>query len=1248
MRIIKPYGNSDTHVAGHARTGPLKRYLHQRKRDSNAGNQPEEVEVYRFALNHDELVIAQWISVIDTVFRKPAIGKIPSQKQYDDRLALGDACWELMHQKSVLKCFRERGEQTQMKALWDWKISPYKKPFPAKKKQQGFRGKPIAGYKGRWHHVFVGQYEKPVGRAGPHNRQQDSQVNYSAVALRIYRHLYEAEMRICNKGSYTTRKQGRIEARAKSIESNYLKQADRVHNDIGNTLADEQRRNQLKADYLGASSMDVAQEIVILAQEIVNGTSDKALDAPRRLNMQVAAIILRRKYAELFGSCSIAEARAQSEELLLLHMAIRDYYSRLLKKHYPRGGNADAVKKNELHWIATVLPQDMDSLLRRVGGRSRNRDLNSLVRLGRVVHYTALALGDTEISPDVLERDAGWWTSQGQARIKRSEAFIRIWRHTITLASRTLTDWADPERKVTRDILGSNQQAQALSHFQSANFRQKLQALFGVQAGLFLDEHRSEFERCVLSFALQAVAGLRNTVFHFRDLKSFTQSLRELEKIICKNEKKEKITLETSRVKQAVLTLWQQDNAAYHARTRQLMEAADMHFFFNGKQLNKFAAELASWRDAEEHPELSIPLPRFSAILSRYSNAWCGKGSVTLPEKPNANDLTQPWRKCQFHALKLLYERPFRCWFQKLDRDIINELITKAVERSTHDARAANKQAHALNPIEARASRLPGLGVNDTIEDFFATLSRETASDIGVQKGYESDGANARKQANYLEKLKQDIVLQAFQRYIKEQAFGFILALSNRDEKPERPLTELPEIAPPSASGAASLWQAILYFVLHLVPVDEAGQLLHQIRKWQVLVNKANDGHISEPASDAIEIANVLELYLAMHDAKSEGGISLENAKKYAGLYVLDSDFSRIFTHADVEAKLLAPKRGLREIIRYGDLGLLLHLSGNAKIKTDAVDTFLDETRQKQVISLSEQREKLHDTWVKSGSQFSEEQRVDYAKALHAIIAHRNLSAQVTLSEHIRAHRLVLKVLGRLVDFSGLWERDLYFVMVALAYEDGVSVYSLFKKDGKKALRNGQIIKALENMESQKEKSIHQRLALYFGDSWDTNSKNARNDFAHFNMLQPAAINQLNLTLCVQNARRLMFYDRKLKNAVAHSIIKLLRRENLEIEWKVAADGALTDAKVSAVQIRHLEKQNSSTKKETVNHALHLSENLHGDSFINMIACAFGGRAEMKSSILDSDINNIRLPRVKPYNKVNGFKKNAQKPAVEV
>jgi hypothetical protein len=142
MLIVKPYGRSEV---AHSTSGGRRRTLRLRERPAEA------LDLQNFALGHDELVIAQWISVIDKVARKPAVGKNATPTQALFRERLGQAAWEILERGRRLSSTSDPRRRAHLLTLWSWKIAPYgnKTSIPR-------RGRPEPSAKGRWYVRFSG------------------------------------------------------------------------------------------------------------------------------------------------------------------------------------------------------------------------------------------------------------------------------------------------------------------------------------------------------------------------------------------------------------------------------------------------------------------------------------------------------------------------------------------------------------------------------------------------------------------------------------------------------------------------------------------------------------------------------------------------------------------------------------------------------------------------------------------------------------------------------------------------------------------------------------------------------------------------------------------------------------------------------------------------------------------------------------------------------------------------------------
>jgi hypothetical protein len=1151
MRIVRPYGRS--HVE-RGNSDETKRVL--RLRD----NRDVLRDLAEFACSHDELIIAQWISAIDKIATKPFGNNGPTDEQRELRKALGNAAWAILEKKGLLPGLKDGERKERLAKLWEMKTHPYGEA--EYKPRRGKQGRDPSA-KAKWYARFTGDV-------------RPSQVNARAVAEKIYEHLHAAEYRFHGDGKH---EKGRIAHRAASISHNVLHLPKPQTNSGG--WSDAECEEYKKAG-------NVAEKIRDKAKQREART--------RRVKSDVAAAMLYEHYERLFPGdngkvLSIAEARSGHPGLFALHMAVKDCYSRILKHNRKKGR------------VSTLLPGTMDELFRLLEKQRANRDLNALVRLGKIVHY--------EINGDI-ERSR-FWGSDGQAQIKRNEAFVRVWRHSLSLANRTLTDWADPKGKRKGDILGKSEIDKVTGeNFKSENYRKKLDLLFGERARFFKNKNTLEFEKDILRLALEKTAILRNHSFHFRKHDDFITALTELGN--GNQADKEPVS---PGVLTAIGDLWETDLNGRAKRLRETLEGAHSADFLDKEQSCKLLTEI--W---ETKPAL-VPIPRFNRILQRAENAWKkDKEKIGLPAPAKREKLeASPARRCQYTTLKLLYERPFRAWLEGRDAETLNSFIKHATERSTRAAQDINarKDSDLRKVIVSRADRLPRLAEDERLETFFFNLSAETASEMRVQRGYDPDADKARKQAGFIEDLKCDVVALAFKAYLNEAEFNFLLDLSPEQKKPENPLCRLDEIEMPKAGRTAEDWQKVLYFLIHLVPVDDIGRLLHQIRKWEILA----EGDIDKKTREKVRpVQLVFDLYLDMHDAKFEGGEGISVPPDFEALFEDEDSFKKVFRRqSDNGDDRHIPRRGLREIMRFGHLPVLLPVFKKHPVTAGEVNEFL-EAKEKpangksKLAELQETREKLHKKWVKEKSSFSDEDKRAYAEALQGIVLHRYAASHVTLTDHVRLHRLLMAVLGRLLDYSGLWERDLYFVTLALIHQAKSTPEFIYTEKEKNYLRNGQIIRALRMPKTcDTAKEVNTGLQAYFGGAvWEKGNRTGRirSNFAHFNMLQTPS-GGVDLTACVNDARELMAYDRKLKNAVSQSVKELLHREGLELEWTMETSPChrLGPAKLKTRQIPHLGGKA-------------IYENLHGDAFVNMAAALFcRGQAQHRKSIVDVSLDDM-------------------------
>ena len=782
---------------------------------------------------------------------------------------------------------------------------------------------------------------------------------------------------------------------------------------------------------------------------------------------------------------------------------------------------------------------------------------------------------------------------------------MRVWRHTIALAAQTLKDWADPEGSIDSDILSSKSDQAIDEKFNATAYCEKIRILFGDQSHLFKGEN-DDSRRSILKLTRKWLAALRNSSFHFVGRGGFVNALtQELA-----DTKGDRVT--------TMRDLLKHDTQELRDHMIETLRAAHVEHYYDQGRLDTITAAVVGVEPSQS------PMPRFRRVLDRAEKAWKRKPYILRLPPPGKRDVLEqhPARLCRYVVTKTLYERAFPAWLEKQSAETLNGWIERTAERTTQEARKINDDEAAV----ARAAKLIRLSNGERIAHFFDRLSAATATEMRVQRGYDSDADKAREQAEYIDNLRCDVVGQAFETFLNEPRLAWVLD-ELKDTRPENRLGNLdatPQTELDPSRHLTEDWQAVLYFLIHLVPVDAVGRLQHQPRKWTVLED--------DPSADVKAVQRLFGLYLDMHDAKFEGGAGMAGAEALKGLFASETVFSHAFPcQPGKDTGSYVPWRGLREILRFGSLEPLMPIFKQHRITAEELEKVAsaeatENNGPSPIAKQQRKREELHEKWakLKKKAQFSAEDTQTYCKVLTAVVEHRHLAAHVRLNNHARLYRLLMQVLVRLADYACLWERDLYFTTLALIARREKTPNDVFQEKGIESLMNGQVVEALRTLKKSHDddgKDVFGELQRLFGNGFHDGKNGTtriRNHLAHFNMLRTSAP-ALDLTDSVNRMRQLMAYDRKLKNAVSQSIKEMLAREGFDLTWTMK-DHRLERAKVKVRQAVHLKEKK-------------IRENLHGEQFVKMVASLFKGEQEpLDKDVLSIDIDKIEWGRQRGRN----------------
>ena len=967
----------------------------------------------------------------------------------------------------------------------------------------------------------VGRWLKILGGCGT-----AEDCDWAVVAKRVYQHLYHKHFRLDGKQA----SKGLIAAKADAIARNRRKYS--IENGkLKSASANEQRHLDALAQLGFNVDYDAMREPYRLADLVQKW--NEATEENATLTRQEAAAILN---AHLASFHKDENGNRLPSHLWIYHCMVREAMRyQFPKKRRPTPRRP--ITAGALHHLAVVI--------------ELNRRMAFAIRLGKVLHYQRQT-GEAKLPKPDEVATSHFWTTRGQTEIKQNEAFVRQWLRALALANTTFARLLDPQGEQNSDVLMQRTFQEACKKIDDAQFNEQFGLLFGAEHALYKDiAQRDALLRHLQTFLSQ----LRHAVFHFKGIDAFNAALDATAIEIGKKNETLQVNIDTYIQRHL-----------HHQRQRiiETLRSAFAEYWLPGEKIRAVLARAMNGKRS------LLPLPRFNRLLERAANKKIQlKQAPFLPPANRMRMDSKAGYRTAFILLKLLYERDFGQWLEQQQWRTVQIWVNLSMDAATREAQNIFKD----DPdVTARVERLRGLNENETLVDYFSYLTGEIASEDMVQKNdnlYASSGDSARAVANYVENLKLDVLIHALKKYLTEarlESLGQDGALSRITEERRIDLDDEADYWKKQSSDGA-VKQQWLYLALHFMPVEAVNHLALQVIKNRVLTGGEHYDDLHQ----------ALTLYMDMHDHLVGGTKSLSHDDQLSQFYEDEKVFAEQFGNNDDE---LIPVRGLREILRFGNLPVLTDLFKGHAVTRDDVDKlrpFLSvsqRSRQNRITRLQQQREQLHQELVNNKGPRPDDLKA-YQTCNKEIVEYRELKNKVYLHNVKLAHQLMMGALGRLVGFSQLWERDIYFVLLALAFVRGIDVGGAAWETVSKKLDKGQILAALDKAtqlgEEEQLKTLATELQQTFGAAYGDSNRQTRNDLAHFNSLRGG--NGVGLTSLLNRTRAMMAYDRKLKNAVTKSIKELFARENLMLSFRMDNNGGrhqLVFDKLSAQKICHL------------------------------------------------------------------------------
>lgn len=258
----------------------------------------------------------------------------------------------------------------------------------------------------------------------------------------------------------------------------------------------------------------------------------------------------------------------------------------------------------------------------------------------------------------------------------------------------------------------------------------------------------------------------------------------------------------------------------------------------------------------------------------------------------------------------------------------------------------------------------------------------------------------------------------------------------------------------------------------------------------------------------------------------------------------------------------------MEEIIKSEVLYIYKDKFKDYKITNENIEKYKKFTDKSNGISeiekLQKEYKELHEKLVVNQSIDASDLE-EYKRYIDKINEYNKLKNKVTFTNLKNIYDIHMEVVSRLVGFINDFERDLMFVMLALKKYNminGINEDAIFK------VFEGQIIGKLEKLDNYDVNLKNILSQLFYLNENGYKNFNVRNTVMHLDDLK----NDRKIIDTINETRTIMSYDRKRKNAVMKSIIDILEKYGINMQF-VEENKNFKLEEIHAKKIQHLKKK---------------------------------------------------------------------------
>ena len=589
----------------------------------------------------------------------------------------------------------------------------------------------------------------------------------------------------------------------------------------------------------------------------------------------------------------------------------------------------------------------------------------------------------------------------------------------------------------------------------------------------------------------------------------------------------------------------------------------------------------------------NIPfVPSFTKLYSRIDDLKNSLGIYWKTPKTNDDNKTKEIIDAQIYLLKNIYYGEFLNYFMSNNGNFF-EISREIIELNKNDKRNLKTGFYKLQKFEDIQEKTP--------KKYLANIQSLYMINAGNQDEEEKD--------TYIDFI-QKIFLKGFMTYLanngrlslmyigndeqintslvgKKQEFDKFLKKYEQNNNIEIP-HEINEFVREIKLGKILKYTESLnmfYLILKLLNHKELTNLKGSLEKYQ----SANK---EETFSDELELINLLNLdnNRVTEDFELEAN-EIGKFLDFNGNKIKDRKELKKFDTNKIyfDGENIIKHRAFYNIKKYGMLNLLEKIADKAKYKISLKELKEYSNKKNEIEKNYTMQQNLHRKYArpKKDEKFNDEDYKEYEKAIGNIQKYTHLKNKVEFNELNLLQGLLLKILHRLVGYTSIWERDLRFRLKG-EFPENHYIEEIFNFDNSKNVKykSGQIVEKYINFYKELYKDNVEKRSIYSDKKvkklkQEKKDLYIRNYIAHFNYIPHAEISLLEV---LENLRKLLSYDRKLKNAVMKSVVDILKEYGFVAKFKIGADkkiGIQTLESEKIVHLKNLKKKKLMTDRNS-------------------------------------------------------------------